>query len=75
MKANHWNAWSVGDEVRVQINRPDMAKAFAKIKSTRLVGYSVCGKFTKLFHVKESVDWVDDWMKSFMRETVKPEMN
>lgn len=65
-KSREWSAWKMGDEVRVQINHPDIAKAFGKVKSTRLVGYSVCGKFTKLFHVKESVEWVEDWMKKFL---------
>jgi hypothetical protein len=67
MKRADWSAWCVGDEVRVQINRPDFAKEFAKVKSARLVGYSVAGNFTKLFHVKETVQWVDAWMKQCLQ--------
>ena len=62
-----WAAWRVSeDEVRVQINRPDLAKAFAKIKSVRPAGYSVSGNYLKLFHVNQSVPWVDTWMKDYM---------
>jgi hypothetical protein len=73
--SNDWCAWRVDeDEVRVQIHRPDLAKAFGKEKAARLVGYSVTGHYAKLFHVKKSVDWVDTWMKKFLREA-KAELN
>lgn len=64
----NWSAWHVGEnEVRVQINRPDLAKAFAKVKGAWPAGYSVAGNYLKLFHVKQSVQWVDAWMKDFLR--------
>jgi hypothetical protein len=63
-----WSAWRVNDEeIRVQVNRPDIARAFAKLKSARLAGYSVCGNYLKLFTIKESVPWVESWMKDFIR--------
>ena len=62
-----WAAWRVSeDEVRVQVNRPDMAKAFAKIKGVGLAGYSVTGNYLKLFHIKQSVPWIDTWMREFL---------
>jgi hypothetical protein len=65
-KHEDWDAWCVGDgEVRVQINRPDMARAFAKVKGAWPAGYSVAGNYMKLFHVNQSVQWVDSWMKNF----------
>jgi hypothetical protein len=65
-KRADWSAWRVSeDEVRVQINRPDMARAFAKVKSAWLAGYSVAGNYMKLFHVKQPVPWVEAWMKEF----------
>jgi hypothetical protein len=66
-KRADWSAWRVSDdEVRVQINRPDMARAFAKVKSAWLAGYSVAGNYMKLFHVKQPVPWVEAWMKEFL---------
>jgi hypothetical protein len=70
-KINHkrkdWSAWRVADdEVRVQVNRPDMAKAFAKLKGVGLAGYSVAGNYMKLFRLKQSVPWVDAWMTEFL---------
>jgi hypothetical protein len=63
-----WSAWCVGnDQVRVQINRPDLARAFTKIKDAWPAGYSVAGNYMKLFHVKQSVHWVDTWMRDYMR--------
>jgi len=72
-----WVAWRVGDdEARVQVNRPDLARAFAKVKTVSPAGYSVCGNFMKLFHVKESVPWVDAWMKKCIHDmSVKIELN
>lgn len=65
-----WSAWRMdSEEVRVQVNRPDLAKAFAKEKSVRLVGYSVNGNYTKIFHVKKPVPWVDSWMKQFLNKS------
>ena len=52
---------------QVQINRADIAKVFAKVKSPRVVGYSVCGNYLRVFHVKQSVRWVEAWMKEFVR--------
>ena len=69
-----WSAWRVDDETRVQINRPDLARAFAKEKTARLVGYSVNGNYTKLFQIKQSVDWVGTWMKKYLRDA-KPALN
>jgi hypothetical protein len=69
-----WAAWRMDDEVRVQVNRPDIAREFAKVKSVRRVGYSVCGKFTRLFHVQQSVPWVEEWMENFVRNS-KPQLN
>ena len=63
-----WSAWRMGDETRVQVNRPDLAKAFAKVKTVRSAGYSVSGNYTRLFHVKQAVPWVEGWMKKFVRE-------
>ena len=69
MKREEWSAWRMDeDEVRVQVNCPGLAKAFAKEKGVRLVGYGVSGNYTKLFHVKKSMGWVDSWMKKSMRE-------
>lgn len=72
-----WAVWRMDeDEVRVQVNRPDLAKAFAKVKTARSVGYSVFGNYMRLYHVKESVPWVDAWMKKFIRTlSVKPKLN
>jgi len=65
-KREDWAAWRVSDdEVRVQINSPDMARAFAKEKGAWPAGYSVAGNFMKLYHVKRPVQWVDAWMKKF----------
>jgi len=65
-KRPDWSAWRTSDdEVRVQVNRPDLAKAFAKVKGVWPSGYSVAGNFVKLFHVKKSVPWVDAWMKDY----------
>jgi hypothetical protein len=67
-KREDWIAWRVDDdEVRVQVNRPDIAKAFARVKSARPVGHSVCGNYMRLFHVKQPVPWVDSWMKDCVR--------
>lgn len=67
MKQQDWSAWRTGEEeVRVQMHRPEMAKAFSKVKGVWLAGYSVAGGYMKLFHVKQSVPWVDAWMKEFM---------
>jgi hypothetical protein len=66
-KRADWSAWRVSDdEVRVQINRPDMARAFAKVKTTWLAGYSVAGNFIKIFHIRQPVPWVDAWMKNYL---------
>jgi hypothetical protein len=63
-----WAAWRVDErEVRVQVNRSDIAKAFAKVKTVRPVGYSVCGDYTRLFHVKQPVPWVDEWMNNYVK--------
>ena len=63
-----WSAWRISDdEVRVQINRPDLARAFAKVKSVWPAGHSVAGNFLKLFHVKQPVPWVAAWMKNFVQ--------
>jgi hypothetical protein len=63
-----WTAWRVSeDEVRVQVNNPDIARAFAKVKGVGLAGYSVAGNYIKLFHIKQSVSWVDTWMKNLIR--------
>ena len=63
-----WAAWRVTDEeVRVQVNRPDLARAFAKVKSVSPVGHSVAGNFMRLFHVKQSVAWVEAKMREFLR--------
>ncbi len=59
-------AWRVNDdEVRVQINQPDVARAFAKVNGVWPAGYSVAGNFMRIFHVKKSVPWVEAWMKEF----------
>jgi len=43
-KRADWSAWRVNDEeIRVQVNRPDLARAFAKVKAARLAGYSDLG--------------------------------
>jgi hypothetical protein len=66
-KRKDWSAWRVADdEVRVQVNNPDIARAFAKVKGVRLAGYSVTGNYLKLFHVKQSVPWIDTWMREFL---------
>ena len=64
-----WSAWRMGDETRVQVNRPDLAKAFAKVKTVRAAGYSVSGSYARLFHVKQPVVWVDSWMKKSLCES------
>ena len=77
-KRQDWSAWSVrDDEVRVQVNRPDLARAFAKVKGVWPAGYSVAGNFTRLFHVKQRVHWVDAWMKQYgvTRVVQKSELN
>lgn len=68
-----WSAWRMADETRVQINRRDLAKAFVKATQTRPAGFSVTGPYQELFHVKESVDWVNRWMKTYLR--TKPVTN
>ncbi len=69
MKLNKdWSAWRAGDESRVQVNRPDLAKAFSKVKGVWLAGYSVNGAYMKLFHVKQPVYWVEEWMNKSMHQ-------
>ena len=63
-----WSAWRVGEESRVQIHRPDLAKSFSKVKGVWLAGYSVSGAYMKLFHVKKPVAWVEEWMDKFMNQ-------
>ena len=79
MKANSkpWSAWRMDEEeVRVQINEPGMARAFARVNTARGVGYSVVGRYTRLFHVKRPVDWVNGWMRDYLRQqATKPELN
>ena len=59
-----WSAWDNGDErLRVQINEPGMAKAFAKIPGVTRTGYSVMGAFTAIYLTPHTRDWVQDWMK------------
>ena len=59
-----WSAWSNGDErVRVQINEPAIAKAFAKIPGVTRTGYSVMGVFTAIYLTQHTRDWVQEWMK------------
>jgi hypothetical protein len=73
-----WSAWCIGnDQVRVQINRPDLARAFAKVKGVWPAGYSVAGNFIRFFHIKRSVPWVDGWMKQYGVHSLvqKREMN
>jgi hypothetical protein len=63
-----WMAWRVDEqEVRVQIHRADIAKAFCKLNTARLVGYSVGGNYLRMFHIKQPVPWVDAWMKEYIR--------
>ena len=66
-KRSDWAAWRMAEETRVQINRRDLAKAFVKATQVRRAGYSVTGHYLELFHVKESVDWVNQWMKNYLR--------
>jgi hypothetical protein len=67
MKKRDWSAWTVGeDETRVQIQSPDMAKAFAKVKGVWLAGYGVAGGYIKIFHVRQPVQWVAAWMRKFI---------
>ena len=66
-----WSAWRVGEDSCVQINRPDLAKAFSKVKGVWLAGYSVAGTYMKLFHVKQPVLWVEQWMTKSMSQLVK----
>jgi hypothetical protein len=66
-----WSAWRVGEESRVQINRPDLAKVFSKVKGVWLAGYSVGGAYMKLFHVKQPVAWVEEWMNKSMHQLAK----
>lgn len=69
-KRDDWSAWRMDEEdVRVQVNCPGLAKAFAKEKGVRLAGYSVAGNYVKLFHVKKPREWVDSWMKKSLRES------
>jgi hypothetical protein len=64
-----WAAWRMDEEeVRVQVNRPDLAKAFAKVKSVRQVGAGMRGNYLKLFHINQTVPWVDAWMKEFIHQ-------
>jgi len=68
-KHSEWSAWKMDEEeVRVQVNCSILAKAFAKEKGVRLVGYGVAGNYMKLFQVKRTVAWVDSWMKKNLRE-------
>jgi hypothetical protein len=74
-KRGDWAAWRVSDdEVRVQVNRPDIARAFAALKSVSLVGYSVAGNYLKLFCVKKTVPEVEAWMKDFVRHATTGEI-
>ena len=77
-KRQDLSAWSVrDDEVRVQINQPELARAFAKVKGVWPAGCSVAGNFMRLFHVKQPVHWVDAWMKQYgvARVIQKNELN
>lgn len=61
-----WSAWRINDnEVRVQINYPEMARAFAKVKTVHPAGYSVAGNFLRLFHTRQTVPWVESWVKEY----------
>lgn len=66
-----WSAWRVGEESRVQINRPDLAKAFSRVKGVWLAGYSVAGTYMKLFHVKQPIAWVEEWIDKLMPQLAK----
>ncbi len=66
-----WSAWRTGDESRVQIHRPDLAKSFSKVKGVWLAGYSVSGGYMKLFHVKQPVAWVEEWMNKTIHQLAK----
>jgi len=63
-----WSAWRWDDQsVRVQINEPSIAAAFAKIKGVVPTGYSVQGGYLRLYRISENVDWVNDWMRAFIK--------
>ena len=67
------STWSNGDDrIRVQINDPALARAFAKVKGVTRTGYSVMGPFTQIFLTQSSQDWVKDWMKEHNKRA-KPE--
>ncbi len=64
LNSKPWSAWNNGDDrVRVQINDPVLARAFAKVKGVSRTGFSVMGPFTQIFLTQSSQDWVKDWMK------------
>jgi hypothetical protein len=64
LKRRAWSAWSNGgDQLRVQVNEPALAKAFAKVPGVTRTGYSVMGPFTAIYLTPHTRDWVQDWMK------------
>lgn len=63
-KRKPWTAWRVSeDSIRVQLNEPGLAKAFANVRGAERAGYSVLGPFTEIYSLNRPVTWVHDWMR------------
>jgi hypothetical protein len=71
-KCQAYAAWRVDKHsIWVQINDPDLARVFSKVRGARRVAYSVAGAFLETYCLNESVPWVHKWMREHRKEVAQ----